>query len=238
MDIGSVLIVDSDRTTVRQLVALLSPLPLQLSLAFNKADAIESLLRDKVDLCVVAHGLADGNGLELFRDSLCKRSVSTAVLLSRHADLNVVLTAVDAGFSFVISTPVDVGQIRPILHRVFPALTACSQLQEMSERSSAMAVELPDLRYIATLSMSQIRVSLTEDDLIRIIRSVDYPFAGKERLEYFDRDTLERVVCLVRRWSQQRIAARQEPSHSALDDCPMMFPDSVLSRQESVRVPA
>ena len=101
-----------------------------------------------------------------------------------------------------------------------------------------MAVELPDLRYIATLSMSQIRVSLTEDDLIRIIRSVDYPFAGKERLEYFDRDTLERVVCLVRRWSQQRIAARQEPSHSALDDCPMMFPDSVLSRQESVRVPA
>lgn len=238
MVVGSVLIVDSDRTTVRQIASLLSPLPLQLSLAFNKADAIETLLRDRVDLCVVAHGMADGNGLDLLRDSLCRRAVSNAVLLFRHADLNVVLTAVDAGFSFVISTPVDLGQLRPILHRVFPALTTCDQLQKMSERSCPMAVELPDLRYIANLSMSQIRSSLREEDLIRIIRSVDYPFAGKERLEYFDRDTLERVVCLVRRWSQQRIAARQEPSHSALDDCPMMFPDSMLNRQESVRVPA
>jgi hypothetical protein len=46
---------------------------------------------------------------------------------------------------------------------------------------------------------------LSNFDLMRIIRAVDYPFAGKERLEYFDRDTLERVVCLVRRWSQQRL---------------------------------
>jgi hypothetical protein len=38
-----------------------------------------------------------------------------------------------------------------------------------------------------------------------VIRSVEYPFAGKDRLEYFDRDTLERVVCLVRRWSCNRL---------------------------------
>ncbi len=43
---------------------------------------------------------------------------------------------------------------------------------------------------------------------------------GRNGLEFFDRDTLERVVCLVRRWSQNRIAARQETSHSALDDGP------------------
>lgn len=67
------------------------------------------------------------------------------------------------------------------------------------------AGELPDLRTIAGLTLTQIRSVLSNFDLMRIIRAVDYPFAGKERLEYFDRDTLERVVCLVRRWSQQRL---------------------------------
>jgi hypothetical protein len=46
---------------------------------------------------------------------------------------------------------------------------------------------------------------MTKDDLIQMIRTVDYPFAGKERLEFFDRDTLERVVCLVRRWSRKQL---------------------------------
>ncbi len=68
MAVGNLLIVDSDRATVRQLVSMLSPLPLDLSVAFNKADALETLLRGCVDLCIVGHGLADGNGLELFRD--------------------------------------------------------------------------------------------------------------------------------------------------------------------------
>ena len=62
-----------------------------------------------------------------------------------------------------------------------------------------------DLQAIAELSNDEIRGSMTKDDLIQIIRSVDYPFAGKERLEFFDRDTLERVVCLIRRWSCQQL---------------------------------
>ncbi len=62
-----------------------------------------------------------------------------------------------------------------------------------------------DLESISTLSDDQIRHSMTVDELIAVIRSVDYPFAGKDRLEYFDRDTLERVVCLVRRWSCLRL---------------------------------
>ncbi len=62
-----------------------------------------------------------------------------------------------------------------------------------------------DLQTISELSTDEIRGSMTKDELIRIIRSVDYPFAGKERLEFFDRDTLERVVCLIRRWSCQQL---------------------------------
>jgi hypothetical protein len=62
-----------------------------------------------------------------------------------------------------------------------------------------------DLESISTLSDDEIRRVMSTDELISVIRSVDYPFAGKERLEYFDRDTLERVVCLVRRWTCHRL---------------------------------
>ena len=62
-----------------------------------------------------------------------------------------------------------------------------------------------DIEAISVLSDEQIRHLMTADELIAVIRSVEYPFAGKDRLEYFDRDTLERVVCLVRRWSCNRL---------------------------------
>jgi len=62
-----------------------------------------------------------------------------------------------------------------------------------------------DLDSISDLSNDEIRGSMTREALIAVIRSVDYPFAGKERLEFFDRDTLERVVCLVRRWSRKQL---------------------------------
>ena len=62
-----------------------------------------------------------------------------------------------------------------------------------------------DLQTISELSNDEIRGSMTKDELIQTIRSVDYPFAGKERLEFFDRDTLERVVCLIRRWSCRQL---------------------------------
>jgi hypothetical protein len=62
-----------------------------------------------------------------------------------------------------------------------------------------------NLGSIAKLANDQIHGALSNAELIEIIRSVDYPFAGKDRLEYFDRDTLARVVCLVRRWSCQQI---------------------------------
>ncbi len=62
-----------------------------------------------------------------------------------------------------------------------------------------------DLQTISALSNDEIRESMTKGELIQIIRSVDYPFAGKERLEFFDCDTLERVVCLIRRWSCRQL---------------------------------
>jgi hypothetical protein len=73
------------------------------------------------------------------------------------------------------------------------------------EQTQPETVPTFDLESISTLTDEQIHRAMSEADLISVIRSVEYPFAGKERLEYFDRDTLERVVCLVRRWSCHRL---------------------------------
>jgi hypothetical protein len=73
------------------------------------------------------------------------------------------------------------------------------------EPSSSLPVRQFDLEVISALSDDEIRRVMSVSELIAVIRSVDYPFAGKERLEYFDRDTLERVVCLVRRWTCHRL---------------------------------
>jgi hypothetical protein len=74
-----------------------------------------------------------------------------------------------------------------------------------SEPSLTESVPSFDLQAISVLTDERIRQSMSVEELIAVIRSVDYPFAGKDRLEYFDRDTLERVVCLVRRWSCHRL---------------------------------
>ena len=73
------------------------------------------------------------------------------------------------------------------------------------EQTQPETVPTFDLESISTLTDEQIHRAMSEAELISVIRSVEYPFAGKERLEYFDRDTLERVVCLVRRWSCHRL---------------------------------
>jgi len=238
---GSVLIVESDQATVRQLTDLMSALPLQIFVARTREEAMELTLRNSFQLCLVSHGLVDGSGLDFFQSTLRKRGRATGVLLSRHADLRVVLQALDAGFSHVISQPVESQFLFPILARLFPDCGCCHQSDGVScERSDLMNPELPDLRTIAALSLNQIRGCLSSGDLIRIIRSVDYPFAGKERLEFFDRDTLERVVCLVRRWSQQRlnVSGKSTSDHDRIFPNPDDEDEQALRSAKSARASA
>ncbi len=207
MSHGLILIVDSDRDSVSQLVEMLAPVPLTVMVAFDQSNAYESTLQHSFDLFLISHGLSDGNGIKLY-DRLQRNSERHAsVLLANHIDLHVVYDAMSAGFRHVLPKPLDLHQLRFVLSETFDQLP----MDHFSGHSAvlreySMSVAMPDLEAIASLSTVDICEKLTNAELIRIIRSVDYPFAGKERLEYFDRDTLQRVVCLVRRWSQQRLS--------------------------------
>jgi hypothetical protein len=164
----------------------------------------------------------------LFPDVFGVADRATGVLLSQHPDLWVIQQALEAGYAAVLGKPPDRQQLADVLRRVFGNVTeswqpGCSRLGE----SSSVQCDLPGLAEIAGLSNADIRERLSRAELIGIIRAVEYPFAGKERLEYFDRDTLERVVCLVRRWSQQRLERLRSARESDEDSEP-----SVSMREE------
>jgi hypothetical protein len=72
---------------------------------------------------------------------------------------------------------------------------------------------------IAGLSPRQLEW-LSDNELVQIIRAVDYPFAGKERLEYFDRDTLQRVAHLVRRWCRNKLSRQHDAEEATVATVP------------------
>jgi CheY-like chemotaxis protein len=210
------------------LAELLAGFPAELHFASSRSEAMEVSLRGRFPLCLISHGLSDGSGLPLFPDVFGVADRATGVLLSQHPDLWVIQQALEAGYAAVLGKPPDRQQLADVLRRVFGNVTeswqpGCSRLGE----SSSVQCDLPGLAEIAGLSNADIRERLSRAELIGIIRAVEYPFAGKERLEYFDRDTLERVVCLVRRWSQQRLERLRSARESDEDSEP-----SVSMREE------
>ena len=206
MSQGLVLIVDSDRESASLLVNALSHLPFKVMVAVDQLTAYEASLQYSFDLFLIAHGLADGNGIKLLARLQKSSTGSNGVLIANHIDLRVVYDAVSAGYRHVLPKPLDWRQLCFVLAETFGDLP----LDRLSAEGTVfmeypVSPALPDLEAIASLTTAEICDKMTNTELIRIIRSVDYPFAGKERLEFFDRDTLQRVVCLVRRWSQQRL---------------------------------
>ncbi|MBL8815953.1 MAG: response regulator [Planctomyces sp.] len=209
MEHPKVLIIDSDRESVRQLHSLLSTLPLDVLVAVDQVQAFERNLSHSFDLMFISHGLQDGNGVKLFTQLRQANGNVCGVLMASHVDLRVVYDAVSAGFAHVLEKPFEPAELRFVLGELFPDRVWSVEGFQTSGREPMEPVTTPDLVAIARLTTADIRENLSTSELIRIIRSVDYPFAGKERLEYFDRDTLERVVCLVRRWSQQRLESQR-----------------------------
>ncbi|MGB0738864.1 MAG: response regulator [Planctomycetaceae bacterium] len=236
MHAQSVLLVDSDRNLATCLRSVFSELHFRVQIATTRREAVRLALQQSFALCLVSHGLSDGNGLALLRESLCHRSKTTGILLSRYVDLKTVQQALEYGYAHVLEQPVQISELRKLLQRI-PGMRC---------RGAEADTELPlpdastqafnwDLSRIARLSDDQIRNQLPVEELIMIIRRVDYPYTGKERLEFFDRDTLERVVLLVRRWSRIRLIrlnrSQTSPNLPAL-------PESVSSPSSTGRGPA
>lgn len=186
-----ILLVGDDPFTSQDLSRTLVGLGFGLDVAYDSRTSLFLADRRQYTHLVVDHDIDGKRGIQLFEHLLAMQRNAVGVLLSTAANLNTVVAAIDAGIRRVLPKPVDYAQLLPVLG---------GSALRISRNRRTMWTELE----ITDLSLHDIRECLTTEELIQIIRSVEYPFAGKERLEHFDRDTLERVVHLVCRWCRQR----------------------------------
>ncbi len=180
MELPKVLIIDSDRESIVQLHKLLSGLPLDVMVAVDQVQAFEKSLSHQINLMFVSHGLQDGNGIKLFTRLRQTNRGVCGVLMAGHVDLRVVYDAVCAGFVHVLAKPFEPAELRYVLSELFPDRVWSVEGCHTSGKERMDTSPAPDLLAIARLTTADIREKLTTAELIRIIRSVDYPFAGKE----------------------------------------------------------
>jgi ActR/RegA family two-component response regulator len=193
-----ILLVGRDPHLCQTVAGTLSGLGFGIDVACDRRTGLFLADRRTYTHLVVDDEIDAAGGVSVFDQIGAVQKGVTGILLTAAGNLNTVIAAIEAGVRRVLAKPVD-------HHQLISLITTVSTSQ------TTMPAPRPTIRSIASLSFREIHESLSVDQLINIIRSVDYPFAGKERLEHFNRDTLERVVHLVCRWCRQKLAARTMP---------------------------
>jgi DNA-binding response OmpR family regulator len=196
-----ILLVESDLTICNTISRILGGLGYGLDVAYDAAEARTLANQHRYDLGLFGDRLSDGDGVQLFEEMRQLQQKMAGVLVTAVGNLYTVSKAIGAGMLRVLCKPLDFSEL--------VALISCTAEAANDEHARVALERGRAMPYteetIAELTPRDIQYRLSERDLVEIIRSVDYPFAGKERLEFFDRDTLERVVHLVRRWCRNRL---------------------------------
>lgn len=196
-----ILLVESDLTICNSISRVLAGLGYGLDVAYDAAEARTLAQQRHYSLGLFGDRLSDGDGVQLFEEMRQLQQKMAGVLVTAVGNLYTVSKAIGAGMLRVLCKPLDFGELVALV-----SFTAVASHDEHAPVAPERGRTMPFTEeQIAELTPRDIRHRLSEPDLVDIIRSVDYPFAGKERLEYFDRDTLERVVHLVRRWCRNRL---------------------------------
>jgi DNA-binding response OmpR family regulator len=197
-----ILIVDSDLNVCTSVSRTLTGLGYGLDVAYDSEEARGLARRNRYAVGLFGESLTDGDGIALFRELCPAQKGMLGVLVASVPNLPTVARAIGAGMSRVAPVPID-------FHDLVQFLTAVPASSESTKRQSSVTMTSQTGAFsedaIAELTPGDISHRLTLSELIEVIRSVEYPFAGKDRLEFFDRDTLERVVHLVRRWCRNRL---------------------------------
>jgi DNA-binding response OmpR family regulator len=192
------LLVDNDPTDCGRLARVLTGLGYGLDVTFSADDARMLNEQQAYSWSVIGTPLDGKDGLALFQQLRERQTRMRGLLVLNELDSRSRGAAHDAGLD-VISRPIDVNVLIPWLSQNDRLASGAIETAK-----SVDAHPKVDEAYVRAIPETIIREQMSEAELIRIIRGVDYPFAGKERLESFDHDTLCRVVLLIRRWCLSR----------------------------------
>jgi DNA-binding NtrC family response regulator len=191
------LLIDHDQNQCRRLHQVLSGLGFSLDVTCSAKEARVLNEQQRYSWSVIGTPVDGGDSVALFTQLRERQTCLRGLLVANDLDSGVKTAAEEAGLD-IISRPIDVNVLIPWLSNGSgPGASTTIELgsEEMTRIDEQIVGRLPE---------GTIRNRLSDDQLIRIIRGVEYPFAGKDRLEMFDRDTLVRVVLLIKRWCRSR----------------------------------
>jgi DNA-binding NtrC family response regulator len=190
------LLIDHDENQCRRLHQVLSGLGFSLDVTCSAKEARVLNEQQRYSWSVIGTPTDGGDSVALFTQLRERQTSLRGLLVANDPDSGVKTAAEEVGLD-IISRPIDVSVLIPWLST---GSAGASTTVELGPDSMTHV----DEKLVARLPEGSIRNRLSDDQLIRIIRGVDYPFAGKDRLEMFDRDTLVRVVLLIKRWCRSR----------------------------------
>lgn len=200
-----ILLVESDISLCSAISRTLAGLGYPIDIAYDASEARELTGQSRYRIGLIGERLSDADGVALFRELHGSQRAMEGILLSAAANLSTVVKAVGGGMARILHKPIDFKELLTLIEMEGPMVALMERTADTTDKYQASVF---NEEAIARLSAQEIEFLLNDSDLIEIIRSVDYPFAGKERLDFFDRDTLQRVVHLVRRWCCNRLQRR------------------------------
>jgi ActR/RegA family two-component response regulator len=190
------LLIDQDQNQCRRLHQVLSGLGFGLDVTTSAHEARVLNERQRYSWSVIGTPTDGEDSVALFTQLRERQTTLRGLLVANDPDSGVKTAAEEVGLD-IISRPIDVSVLIPWLSTGGGGVSTTIDLGPDS-------LTQVDEKLVARIPEGMIRNGLTDNQLIRIIRGVDYPFAGKDRLEMFDRDTLIRVVLLIKRWCRTR----------------------------------
>lgn len=132
-----ILCVEDDPTTVRQLEALLRRLGYEVAFVRRLFEAREALLRQSVDLVLVAGRLPDGDGLDLL-DDLGEAPVTPIVVMATFGSEEEALAARQQGATDVIPRPLREETARFVVRHAIEAGRLRRENRELRNNISAL----------------------------------------------------------------------------------------------------
>lgn len=107
----SVLVVDDDVDTCRNLSDILSDLGYQVDMAHDGPSALEKVRRHAYDVALLDYKMPGMNGLTLYKEIKKLRANTVAIVVTAYATSNTAEEALAAGAWRVLSKPVDLGLV-------------------------------------------------------------------------------------------------------------------------------
>lgn len=112
-----VLVVDDDVDTCHNLRDILSDLGYTVEIAHDGAAALERIRRHPFDVALLDLKMPGMDGLTLYREIKQLRSETVAIIVTAYATGDTAARALQAGAWRVLSKPVDLGQLMPLVEQ-------------------------------------------------------------------------------------------------------------------------